>query len=686
MGVVYLAEDTKLGRKVALKFLPAHFSSDTRLRSRLESEARSAAALNEANIATIYSIDEHDDEMFIVMEYVDGRNLRERIGGTPLPADDVLDIAKQVATGLAAAHNRGIVHRDIKSANVLIDASGRAKITDFGLARFSEDTRVTQDGAAVGTIAYMSPEQIQGREADRRSDLWSLGVVLYEMLTGRLPFYGDNDAALIYEILNSTPASVTRHRSDVPVTLSAALSQLLQKDPERRCPSADELLRILEGDQFAEAPAKKKSVAVLYFENMSPDKENEYFCAGITEDLIIDLSRIDGLSVIPRSDVLPFRNKEINRQDLGRQLGVAYVLEGSVRKAANKIRITAQLIDVASGFPVWGERYDRLFEDVFEIQEDVSRRITDAMKVSLSEAESEAIARKPTEDMRAYDLYMRGRDFLVRGGQANNASALQMLEHALEIDPTFALAMVALAEACAYQYTFYDGSSEWLDKCVDLSEKAITVDPTLAEARFGMAIARYHQKQFPESLRILEDLVRKKPDFYPVYRWLGLASIASENFDDAITYGEHAARLKPNSEEPWVVILTAAYRKGDREQGDAARRELVRRAEHSLELNPDDALVMSRLAANAAALGMRDRAIEIVDRLLEMDPDDGLVLYNCACACANLDDRDRALAYLRIAIKKGYMNINEWVRDDPDFESLRQDPEFRQLLEDFPRN
>lgn len=681
--MVYRAEDTRLGRDVALKFLPEDTETDPVLLQRLRVEARAAAALNQPNIATIHAIEEVNGQTFIAMEYVTGENVRDLLETGPLEPAQAHDLITQVAHGLAAAHREGVIHRDIKSANIMVDANGRARIMDFGVAKTLTSVPSTQAGTSLGTITYMSPEQIQGADVDHRADLWSLGVVLYEMLTGELPFMADYDAALAYKILNDEPQSVEQSGYDIPTPLIAVVSQLLRKDPAKRPQSAQEVIDMLSAEPRVEySPCAKNAIAVLYFENMSPEKENEYFCAGITEDLIIDLSHMQGLCVVPRSDVLPFRGREINRREVGRRLGASYMLEGSVRKAGNKIRITAQLVDTESGFQVWADRYDRLLEDIFEVQVDVSQKIAQAMKVSLTDAEKEAIAQRPTDDLRAYDFYMRAIDFVTRGGQRNTLAAIQMLEHAIEIDPEFALAHIALAEAYAYKYIFYDGSDEWLTKARKSSERALELDPNLAEAKFGVGVSLYMSNDFDGALANFKELIAERADYYPALRWASICCTILKKFDEAIELAKACARVKPYSEEPWVHVSIPARCKGDAETAEWATGELIKRAERIIEVNPDDAVVLSRLAANYAERGDSQKAQAALDRVIELDPEDGLCLYNCACASAIMGDAKRALRYLHSAMRKGYWNVSAWVTNDPDFTMLRGHPEFQQLLDE----
>src|SRR5258706_8564350 len=552
MGVVYKAEDTKLDRIVALKFLPQHLSASDEDKARFVQEAKAAAALNHPNVCSVIDFQEVEGRHFIIMEFVEGENLKASIKRERLTPDQITGIGLQIARGLNAAHNKQIVHRDIKSDNIMISRDGQVKIMDFGLAKLKGDLGLTKTGTTFGTLAYMSPEQIQGLEVDHRTDLWALGVVLYEMVSGTLPFRGDHEAALMYEVLNVEPKPISSVRSDIPERVQSLIAQLLQKDSSKRTSSAAEIIKQLEQPLTAPRHVEtEKSVAVLYFDNMSSEKESEYFCAGIAEDIITDLSKIRELKVVSRSDVQPFRNKEVNLRQVGETLRVKYILEGSVRKAGNKIRITAQLIDVKTGFHVWADRYDRLIEDIFDLQDEIAQSIVKALKVSLTDSEKQSLVKKPTDDFRAYDFYMRGRELLFKRGKKNTVAAIQMLENAIALDPNYATAYAALAEACSNMYTFYDGTPEWLGKIIESSQKALALDPKSVEAQFGNGMVYFHQKRYAEAQRILEIVIQQNPEHYDASRWLGIICDLLKEYDAALKWYEHCVKLKPYSEEPW---------------------------------------------------------------------------------------------------------------------------------------
>jgi len=684
MGEVYLAQDTKLRRKVALKFLPSEYTSEPELKTRFMREAQAAAALNHPNIITVHEVSEYEGKLYIAMEYVEGESLKDLIRRKKIPTKQVIDTALQICQGLSAAHESGIIHRDIKPQNILMGKDNRVRICDFGLVKLKRDLALTQVGSTLGTIAYMSPEQARGEEVDHRTDIWALGVVLYEILTGKLPFQGDHEAAIIYEILNAEPKAIQWFRSDVPDHIVTLVSQLLEKDPANRLSSTEEIIQRLQEPLPERTPGEgKKSLAVLYLENMSSEKENEYFCAGMTDDLIIDLSKIQHLRVIPRSDVLPFRGKEVNSRQVGKTLGVHYVLEGSVRKGGNRIRITAQLIDVKSGFQVWAERYDRLIEDIFDVQIEVSEKIAEALKVSLTESEKQSLAKKPTDDVRAYDFYMRGSELLSRRGHKDRQTAIQMFEHALSIDPNFSLAYVALAEAYSFNYITFGGDRSWLEKMMEMNERALSLEPDLVEAQFGIGMVYFHQKRFAEAKRNFAKVLKSKNDFYPACYWLGLTSVILEDFDSALEYFRCAAAMKPYSEEPWHYLEQTFRKIGKAKAAQEAASKMIELGTRKLEVNPKDEVVLSRLAVTYANMGESKRALDAAKKVMDIDPDDGVVLYNCAGTYACLGMKEEALKFLQKALERGMANIFAWVKGDPYLEPIRDVPEFQEMLSKY---
>ena len=714
MGEVYLANDTKLDRKVALKILPSDVvdaRSGDRVR-RFVQEAKAASALNHPNILTIYEIDEIDSEQFIATEFIDGETLRDRIRTSPLKPVDALDVGIQVASALAATHSVGITHRDIKPDNIMLRRDGIVKVLDFGLAKLTRERPTAETdslaptqnfidtgyGVVLGTAHYMSPEQARGLDVDHRSDIWSLGCVLYEMIAGRQPFHGQTTIDVMSGILDREPESLMSHMPDGPRELERIVSRTLRKDREERYQNVQDLLidlkdlkRALETQshkvfvsrsslEMSAESVPEKSIAVLYFENMNSEKDSDYFCAGMTEDIITDLSKIKELKVVSRNDVLPFRNKEVNIRQVGEALRVNYILEGSVRTAGNRIRITAQLVSVRDGYHLWAERFDRLVEDIFDLQNEVSQKIVEALKISLTDSERQLLAQKPTDDLRAYDFYMRGRELLSLKGRKNTALAIEMFENAAAIDPGFASPYAGLAEAYSSMYEWYDGNSAWLSKAIEINQKALALDPASLTAKFGIAMVYFNQRRFAESKRILDEILKENSEFYPAHLRLGMIAELSNDLEGALKCYRRAAELKPYDEDAWM-FLAGTYRKLEKVDS-AARAELkvVEITSRKLEASLDDIIVMSRLAEAYARFGSREEAYATLRQVLELTPNDGLVVYNCSCAYALLGEKKWSLILLRRAFDSGFKTVAHWARTDSAFSALRGDQEFEQLL------
>ncbi|HEV2835121.1 MAG TPA: protein kinase [Pyrinomonadaceae bacterium] len=718
MGEVYLANDTKLDRKVALKILPpdvveTQTGSTDRVR-RFIQEAKAASALNHPNILTIYEIDEIDSEHFIATEFVDGETLRDRIRFTPFKPGEAIDVAIQVASALCATHAVGIIHRDIKPDNIMLRRDGIVKVLDFGLAKLTrEHERPSSDtdsmaptqnmintavGVVMGTAHYMSPEQARGLEVDARTDLWSLGCVLYEMIAGQQPFRGPTPLDVMSGIVQREPEPLTQLLPDAPRDLDRVIARALRKKREERYQTARDLLSDLKAikleldsqshrtsfartsGQVSAESVPEKSIAVLYFENMNSEHDSDYFCAGMTEDIITDLSKIKELKVVSRTDVLPFRKKEVNTHQVGEALRVNYILEGSVRKAGNRIRITAQLISVRDGYHLWAERFDRLVEDIFEVQNEVSQKIVEALKVSLSDSERQALTQKPTDDLRAYDFYMRGRELLYLKGRRNTEKAIQMFESAAAIDPGFASSYAGLAEAYSAMYEWYDGNSSWLSKSIETNQKALALEPSSLDAKFGIAMVYFHHRRLAESKRVLEAILKENSEFYPAYLRLGMIAELSDDLDGALKYYRRAAELKPYDEDPWRSLVGVHRKLANVAAAEEAALKVIEITSRKLEASLDDIIVMSRLAEAYARFGSRVEASATLRRVLELEPNDGLAVYNCACAYALLGDKQASLILLRRAFDSGFRTVAHWARTDTAFDTMRADAEFQQLV------
>jgi serine/threonine protein kinase len=536
MGEVYRARDTKLKRDVAVKVLTREFSSDADHISRFNREAELLASLNHPNLAAIYSLGDYEGQPFIVMELLEGQTLRQRIETERMPASKIVELAIQIASALDSAHSRGVVHRDIKPANIHITTSGQAKILDFGIAKFvatpTDDAQtygatvggeaLTHAGMAIGTMAYMSPEQVRGEELDARTDLFSFGLVLYEMATGRQAFSGSTSGVILEAILNRTPPAPVQINPSLPQELQRIIHKLLEKERRLRYQSAADLRNDLErlkresdsGQRTAVAAlTEKKSIVVLPFADISATRDNEYFADGLTDEIITDLSQIQTLRVISRNSSMQLKGSNRDLKSIAQNLKVQYVLEGTVRKAGESLRVTAQLIDALTDEHLWADKYSGKLEDVFDIQEQISRKIVDALKMKLSSQEDRRLAERPVTNIRAFECYHRARTELYKFTEEGLDNALRLIQTGLSIVGDNELLYAALGTVYwQYVNAAIRADATYLDKAEECARKAYELNPDSAAGHQVLGLVQYHRGERAEALRTLKRALAIEPN------------------------------------------------------------------------------------------------------------------------------------------------------------------------------
>ncbi|HEX4007880.1 MAG TPA: protein kinase [Acidobacteriaceae bacterium] len=722
MGVVYEAEDAQLGRRVALKFLPAEMGQDSQLLERFQREARAASSLNHPNICTIHAIERFERRHFIVMELLEGQTLAERMNRQPMPVETLLPLAAQIADALESAHAKGVVHRDIKPANLFLTERGQLKILDFGLAKVTLQHEVrepehgatqavgsdlTSPGVAVGTISYMSPEQARGQLVDARTDLFSTGTVLYQMATGTLPFQGDTSAVIFDGILNRDPTPASEVNPSLPAEFVRILDKCIEKDRSLRCQTATELktdLNRLRRDLESSKSRTKartdsdpgtglgpgsgpgsgmhkpagKSVAVLYFENLSGAKEDEYLRDGITEDVITELSKIRGLNIFSRPTVLAFRDKPVTPQEVGQKLGAAYVLTGTLRRAGARLRINAQLVDAKTDFPLWSERFDREMKDVFEVQDEMARKIAEALRVTLSPEELEALATKPTENLQAYDLYLRGKRYARRQTRQDLEFALQMFENGVAIDPGFALAYAACANACAMFYCNYSRDPVWVERAREASGKAVALRWDLPEVQVSQAWVLYAADLHDEAVRMVKKAIERKRDCEGAWYLLCRALFAGGRYQEVVDIAEPAIEASGEDYNVYIPIVNCMGALGKEEAVRNMKHRRIAAFENHLKQVPEDARARILVGGDYASLGRTEDALRELNLAVTLRANEASILYNAACLYCDLQKKAEALDALSKAWEAGFRDA-VWARRDPDLLPLHGDPEFDRL-------
>jgi serine/threonine protein kinase/Flp pilus assembly protein TadD len=687
MGVVYKAQDTTLDRHVAIKFLPAHLSATGENKSRFLQEAKAAAALNHPNILNVYEIDEKDGMMFLVMEYLEGETLKDYLTnlktGPGVPYRQALDWTTLIAQGLKAAHDKNIVHRDIKPHNIMLTNNSQMKIMDFGLAKLKSGAGLTKTGTSLGTLSYMSPEQVQGIATDHRSDIWSLGVVLYEMLTGELPFKAEHDAGLLYLIANEDPPVPSEMDKKIPRQIDQLMKRFIEKNRDHRFKDMNEILQaiseVIAAIESSGNQAKTKAIAVLPFGNISPDKESDYFSDGLTEELIANLAKLKDIRVVPRATSMHYKGSSKDVKTIARELGTRYILSGSVRKFQENLRITVELIDVELDTQLWAETYKGKLDDVFDIQEQVSKQIVEALMVKLSPTEKVVLTKRSTLNPEAFDCNLRGRNFLYQRTKKSMNFAIQLFQKAIELDPRYADAYAGLGETYSSMYQDVERVEQWLDKSIESSLKALMYDSTLPEAYAALGLGYYNKRMFDDAVTASQKAIELDPNSFIGYWILGRIYSSTDQYSESVQLFHKVLELNPDFYSVYGDLQIVYGRMGEKEKYQKILYEGLETYKRYLSHHPDDSRGHMYYATDLAQVGRKEEAKLQAAKAIELSPDDPLMHYNAACFYAQMDEKSAAIQSLRDAVAAGYGNY-EWLKRDTDLDSIRDEPEFKELV------
>jgi serine/threonine protein kinase/Flp pilus assembly protein TadD len=625
MGQVYRARDPRLGRDVAVKVMSAELAKDPEWLRRFEQEARATAALSHPNILAVHDVGKTGDVSFIVTELLEGETLREQFQHGRLPIRKTLDLMVQILGGLGAAHARGIVHRDLKPENIFITRQGQAKILDFGLAKVTatadadaadaQPTLVSQPGMVVGTVSYMAPEQARGLAADARSDIFAAGAILYEMLCGERAFRGSTPADTISSILKEEPQSLSRRGIAAPPALQRIVNRCLEKHSADRFQSARDMAFAIESISDAQEPAQvrekpsEKSIAVLPFSNMGGDAEQDYFSDGLAEELINALAGLSGLRVASRTSAFRFRGRDLDIREIGKQLNVETVLEGSVRRAGKRLRITAQLINVADGYNMWSQRYDREMEDIFAIQDEITESIVKTLKPTLL-GEQLPAARRHTDNVEAYQLYLKGRHLWQQRMLSPLRASIEYCQQAIAIDPDYALAHAGIADALAIMRVYgFISDQEAHSRAEAAVKRAVELDPGLAETHFADALfTLYSRDDWRSAEKPLREAVRLSPRNAVFHTYLGFFLSGCHQFSEAEHWFEKGIELDPLS--PLGYTLSAFGHMLANSHAKA-----LQLCERAVELHADFQIGLLALGIACFHLGQHERSIAVLERL-----------------------------------------------------------------------
>jgi len=714
MGKVYRVLDKKLKEEVALKLIKPEVASDRETIERFSNELRLARKIGHRNVGRMFELMQDEGTHFITMEYVPGEDLKSFIRRSrQLTVGTAIAIAKQVGEGLAEAHRLGVVHRDLKPSNIMVDKEGNARIMDFGIARSLKGKSITGAGVMIGTPEYMSPEQVEGKEADQRSDIYSLGIILYEMLTGRVPFEGDTPLAVAVKQKTEAPRDPKLVNAQIPEDFSHVILKCMEKDRAKRYQSAEDVVSELDKIERGKTGAIKvgewkNSIAVLPFKNMSADPEQEYFCEGIAEELLNALTQIKELRVVARTSAFSFKGKDVDIREIGRTLNVDKVLEGSVRKSGQRLRITAQLVNVDDGYHIWSDQFDREIKDIFAVQEEISLIIVEKLKLKLLKEEKEKILKRHTDDHEAYNLYLKGRYFWYRRYEGGLKKGLEFFQQAIARDPLYALAYVGIADSFGSLGLFsFVRPKEAYPQAKAAAKKALEIDPELGEAYASLGwISLLYDWDWQTAEKEFRHAIKLNPYYAPARLYYSMCLDITGRFDESIGEMKKAQELDPleplvNARLGLSLYLARRYEEAYEQNRKvisldpnfsivywyhamicAIKKlwdEAIASSQKHVQLSEGAAFALATLGLVYGLAGIRDEALNALEQLIALSRERYSSPLQIAWVYVGLDKKDQALENL----EKAYTDresLMAYLGTWPIFDSMRSEPRFKALL------
>ena len=688
MSMVYKAKDSRLNRPVALKIFPNFSLLKSEEKETLLNEARAASSLNHPNIVTIYDIGENNGYSFIVMEYIKGKSLRKLLDSGQLSISEALKISLEICESISVAHNQNVSHLDIKPENIMQTKNGEIKILDFGLASFKKINIDTKKNTLSGTIEYMSPERFQGENGDKQSDIFAIGIIMYEMLTGTHPFHDKHHAAIIYNILNANPIPSYTINPQIPNKFNSIIEKTLQKDKSVRYKDLDDLVydlsevkKELYGEQEINDNVNKiTSIAVLPFSDIKNKDKYEYIGEGLAEDLIIELSKIEKLSVSTRISSFKFKNEHDDIIKIGRKLKVDSILKGTIQKSGSELRVIVQLVSVNAGYVLWSEKFDSDFKDIFEIKDKITSNIINSLRIVLTGTEINTIEKSTTTNVEAYDYYLRGRSFFHQMRRLGIESAIDMYSNAIDIDSKYTLAYSGLADCYSFLHLYWGSKDSIAEKALNASIMAIKLDNNLAEAHVAYGLANSIIDNYDKSEKAFNNALKLNPHLFEAYYFNARIKFAQGNINNAMFLFEKACQVQPDDYQAPYFLATIYSSKGRESDAEIIFKKCINNAEKQLHINPTNVRALYMGAAALVHVGDKKRGLDWAEQALNMDPNEPATFYNVSCTFTAAGNIQKGLEFLDKAVDAGFAR-KDWITYDSDLDPLRSHPKFESIID-----